>query len=79
MRAKIAKWGNSLGIRIPKVYADEVGLAAGATVEVKVAGRNLVVAPARRDYDLAELVAGIRPENRHVVTDWGAPLGKEVW
>lgn len=79
MRARVSKWGNSLGVRIPKACAEEVGLAEGATVEVKVSGRNLVLAPAHREYDLEELVAGITPKNRHAERDWGAPVGKETW
>ena len=79
MRTQVSKWGNSLGVRIPKAYAEEVGLAEGATVEVKVAGRNLVLAPAHREYDLEELVARITPKNRHAEIDWGAPVGKETW
>ena len=79
MRAQVAKWGNSLGIRIPKACADEVGLCEGATVEVKVSGLTLVVAPAQRQYELEELANGIKPKNRHAQTNWGAPVGKEVW
>ena len=32
----------------------------------------------RRLTDLAELVAGMGPENAHPETDWGAPQGDEV-
>lgn len=79
MRTQVSKWGNSLGVRIPKAYAEELGLAEGATVEVKVSGRKLVLAPAHREYELGELVARITPSNRHTETDWGVPLGKETW
>lgn len=79
MHARIAKWGNSLGVRIPRAVAKEVGLDEGASVEVKVSGRNLVLAPTRREYSLNELVALITPKNRHGETDWGSPVGKESW
>lgn len=79
MRARIAKWGNSLGVRIPKSAAKEVGLDEGASVEVKVSGRNLVLSPARPEYSLGELVARITPKNRHGETDWGSPVGNESW
>jgi len=79
MRTQVSKWGNSLGVRIPKAYAEEVGLAEGATVDVKVSGRKLVVAPAQPEYDLKQLVAAITPANRHAETDWGASVGKETW
>ena len=79
MRTQVSKWGNSLGVRIPKAYAKEVGLSEGATVDVKVSGRKLVLEPARPEYDLEELVAAITPKNRHAAMDWGAPVGKETW
>jgi antitoxin MazE len=79
VRARIAKWGNSLGVRIPRAVAKEVGLDEGASVEVKVSGRNLVLAPTRREYSLNELVALITPKNRHGETDWGSQVGNESW
>ena len=79
MRTQVSRWGNSLGVRIPKACAEELGLAEGATVDVKVSGRNLVMEPAQREYALEELVSGITPKNRHAETDWSAPRGKEVW
>ena len=33
----------------------------------------------KRKYDLAELVAQMRPENQHPEQEWGAPQGDEVW
>jgi antitoxin MazE len=79
VRARVAKWGNSLGVRIPKSMAEEVGLDEGANVEVRVSGRNLVLAPASPEYSLDELVARITPKNRHGETDWGSPVGNESW
>ncbi len=79
MQARIAKWGNSLGVRIPKALAAEVGLDEGANVEVRVSGRNLVLAPARPEYSLNELVARITRKNRHGETDWGSQVGNESW
>jgi len=57
----------------------EVGLDEGANVDVRVSGKNLVLAPARRDYSLRELVAGITSKNRHREIDWGMPVGDEIW
>ena len=61
------------------LYAEEMGLAEGATVEVKVSGRKLILAAAQPEYSLEVLVAAITPKNRHAETDWGAPVGKETW
>ena len=37
MRMKVQKWGNSLGLRIPKPFAVEMGLADDAEVDLSVA------------------------------------------
>jgi antitoxin component of MazEF toxin-antitoxin module len=34
MRSKIQQWGNSLAVRIPKPFADEIGLARHTGREV---------------------------------------------
>ena len=79
LRARIAKWGNSLGVRIPRAMAREVGLDEGSDVEVKVSDGDVVLTPTSREYSLKELVAGITPRNRHGQTDWGPPVGNEHW
>ena len=71
--------GKQPGCSDPESRRQGSRLDEGANVEVKVSGRNLVLAPARRAYSLNELVTGIRPKNRHSETDWGAPVGNENW
>jgi antitoxin MazE len=80
MTGNVAKWGNSLAIRIPQHLAQEIGLAAGVEVEIAIDDDKLTIAPKReREYSLAELVAGITPENLHAQIDTGSPVGEEVW
>lgn len=75
MRTTIRKWGNSLGVRIPIVLADDARLADGAEVELTVRGGELVVAPVLA---LADLVARITPDNLPELVD-DAPRGAELW
>ncbi len=79
MRARISKWGNSLGLRLPKPFADELGLAEGSEVELALRDGQLVVSAAGREYALEDLVRGITAENRPHETDWGRPQGHEGW
>lgn len=80
MRTKIQKWGNSLAVRIPKAFAVEVGLERDRDVELSVqAGRLVVELPSAPSYTLEQLLAGVRPSNVHRETDWGPPVGREVW
>jgi len=79
MRTRISKWGNSLAIRLPKPFMEELGLGEGAEVEISVRDGQLIMTAAGREYMLEELVRGITPQNRHQESDWGRPKGREVW
>jgi antitoxin MazE len=78
-RTQISKWGNSLGLRLPKAVAREARLDEGDTVDVSVDNGAIVIRPSRPRYSLDELVARITARNRHNESDWGAALGHEVW
>jgi antitoxin MazE len=79
MRTRISKWGNSLAVRLPKPFIDELGLADGAEVEIVLRDGQIILTSAGREYALEDLVDGITPENRPVETDWGRPQGRETW
>jgi antitoxin MazE len=76
---QIAKWGNSLGLRLPKSVALEAQAGEGDTVDVSIKNGAIVVRPNRPTYSLKQLVAKITPRNRHTESDWGKPIGDEVW
>lgn len=80
MQTKIQKWGNSLGLRIPKSFAAEARVEAGSTVDLTVDGGRLVVRRVRRrKYDLRSLVKGINARNVHRSVETGSAVGREVW
>lgn len=76
---QIAKWGNSLGLRLPKSIALEAQLDEGDTVDVSVKNGAIVIRPSRPTYALDQLVARITPKNRHGESDWGGAAGDEAW
>ena len=77
---RVAKWGNSLAVRIPKTVADAAKLRQGDELELVPAGRGKVeVRAIHSQPTLAQLVKQITPENRHGETDWGRPVGSELW
>ncbi|MDV3350664.1 AbrB/MazE/SpoVT family DNA-binding domain-containing protein [Leptolyngbyaceae cyanobacterium CCMR0082] len=80
MVAMVAKWGNSLALRIPQYIVKEIQITEGTEVELMVLDGNLVVKPKpRRRYSLEELVAGITPENLHSEVESGVAVGNEAW
>jgi antitoxin MazE len=77
---QIAKWGNSLAVRIPKALAGKARLAEGDRLSLDLTDNgDIVLRSARRRYVLRDLVSKIKPANRHAETDWGAPTGRESW
>jgi antitoxin MazE len=80
MTTQLAKWGNSLGLRIPKSVALEAQVRDGDEVEVTVrADGAILITPARPRYTIEGLVGGITGRNRHRETDWDGPVGEETW
>ncbi|AFZ49721.1 AbrB/MazE/SpoVT family DNA-binding domain-containing protein [Dactylococcopsis salina] len=80
MKGTVAKWGNSLVIRIPQHLAQQITLAEGTKVNFDVVDGNLVIKPRqRKHYSLEELTSGITSENLHNEVDTGTSVGNEVW
>ena len=78
MQVRIAKWGNSLGVRVPKEIAARVGLKEGARVDLAADGDKIVVSVARPLYTLDELLDGMTPKAMHEAFDWGPDAGREI-
>lgn len=78
MRTEIARWGNSLALRLPRPIADQVGIAEGTPVEIDIEGDQLVIRPALPRYSLDKLLAGITPDNLPDESFDDAPRGREL-
>lgn len=80
MLTKVRKWGNSLGLRIPKAFAEEVSVEEGSTVDLSVADGQLLVRAVRRQrFELGDLLAEVSEENLHAEISTGEPRGRESW
>jgi antitoxin MazE len=80
MVSKVQKWGNSLGLRIPKPLAEELGLLANSPVELSLVDGKLIISPIiKQIYSLEELISQVNEENLHYEIDTGPAEGGEVW
>lgn len=75
----VAKWGNSLAIRIPKNIAEKIDLKEGTVISINVTDSNIVITPKKPKYTLEELLAGASTEDFDGEYDWGEPVGEEIW
>lgn len=76
MRASVAKWGNSLAVRLPKDAVEAIGLRDGAALELTIQDGALTLRPRR--WDIKALVAQIDGDPPPLEFD-DAPRGGEVW
>lgn len=79
MPVTLHRWGNSVGLRVPKPLLEQLGLKEGAEVDLKVEGTRLVIEPiSRRRYTMAELLEGFTRDDQPGEVDWGRPVGREI-
>jgi antitoxin MazE len=66
MKTRVQKWGNSLAVRIPKSFADDLDLGNNSSVEMCLGEGAIVIKPDKgRAWDLDTLLAGVTDENIH--------------
>ncbi|WP_258110956.1 AbrB/MazE/SpoVT family DNA-binding domain-containing protein [Alicyclobacillus sp. SP_1] len=75
MQARVSKWGNSLGIRIPVMAAEEMSLSDGEVVELIFRDGEIIIK--KKESTLEDLVTQITTDNRHDETDFGT-VGREL-
>jgi antitoxin MazE len=79
MIVKTAKWGNSIGVRIPRALAKKAGIGVDSTIEIDKSDDGIIIKPiGKKEYSLKELVRRITPKNQHSEVDFGRPMGKEL-
>jgi len=77
--ATVQKWGNGLGIRVPRAVADQVRLGDGSQIEFDTSGGLLTIRPKRRRrYTLAGLLSASRGRRAHRELDRDKPVGREI-
>ena len=76
MTTRIQKWGNSLGVRIPKEIAREINIREGSVISFSVeSGRLIMSHPKKHKYTLTELLKNFDKKNQHELIDWGPDIG----
>ena len=83
--AKISKWGNSQGLRIPKAILSEIGITNldDAEVSMTVEQGKLIIMKTKSESKIMSRFANfdyekyLQGENR--VADLGEPKGRELW
>ena len=78
MLTKVQRWGNSLGVRIPRTMARELKLEHGTQVEL-IEEPDRIIIQRMKGPQLKELLDGISAENVHGEVELEGPIGRESW
>ena len=80
MATTIAKWGNSLALRIPQAIAEQVQIQAGSEISIDIIDGKIILTPHRRKkYTLDELLVDMTSDNLHAEISTGISVGNEAW
>ena len=84
MTTTIQKWGNSQGIRIPKILLDSVQWTENEQITILVENNRIIIEkaqdkPTKKRKNIKELFADYKGEYEPIKIDWGEPEGKEIW
>lgn len=77
MEVVIRKWGNSLGLRIPSIWAKDNEVKSGNKVELVVEKGRIIILPHKKSLD--EMLEKITSENMHSEIKTGPATGNEEW
>ncbi len=80
MHVKAQKWGNSLGIRIPKSYTINANIEEGTEIDLVFENGFIVMKPIQKvKKKLDDFLCLVTPENIHAETQTGNIVGGEIW
>jgi len=81
MTAKISKWGNSQGLRVPKDVMENLHLNIGDDLNITIEDNKVILEPIKKDipkYDLDSLLAKV-PDDYKAYEEITGTVGKEKW
>ncbi len=77
MQVQLSKWGNSLGLRLPRALAQQIGASEGQKVNIVADGARLIIEPVAPTFSLQDLLVNMTPESMRAAFDWGEDEGRE--
>ena len=77
MLAVVQKWGNSLGFRIPSLWAKDNNVKSGSKIEVIAEKGKMVILPQKKSLD--DMMAMVNDDNIHSEISTGHAIGNEEW
>lgn len=80
MQAKLQKWGNSDGIRIPSNILKSLNIKTNDKLELVQQDDKIIISKAKKEkISLEERFANYKGKDLSKEFKWDEPRGKEIW
>ncbi len=79
MEAKLQKWGNSLGIRIPSNILKTLGMSDEDIVDISYDEEKIIISKPKKTISLETRFKNYKGSNLSKEFVWDEPRGKEIW
>jgi antitoxin MazE len=87
MQTTVVKWGNSQGVRIPKIFLQNINISENELVDVILEDERIIIkkAGSKKHKTIKERLAefyGVYSDQNYMPQQeigWGKPAGKEIW
>ncbi len=80
MEARLQKWGNSTGIRIPSSILKSLNIKADDIVYIKQDEDRIIISiPKKKKISLRDKFKNYNGENLAKEFSWDKNVGKEIW
>ncbi len=77
MLSHISKWGNSLGVRIPRAIAEQAGIYEGISIQLTIENNHILIK--KKTDSLKSLLLKVNAKNIHHEIESGTAIGEELW
>jgi pemI family protein len=77
MQAVVQKWGNSLGLRIPSLWAKDNNIKNGSKIEIIAEKGKMTILPQKKS--LEDFMNLVTDKNLHSEINTFEAVGKEEW
>lgn len=80
VEAKLQKWGNSDGIRIPSSILKSLNIKTNDILNIEQEEDRIVISiPKKKKISLKERFKNYHGDNLSKEFSWDDPMGKEIW